>query len=319
MNGRTAFRYRRSWGFTLIEVIVVAAIVGVLLALAIMAVQAAREASRRSTCSNNLRQLGIAMHAYASVMRVLPPGNSMGYSTHCMLLPHLEQAAIHNAINFQIPYRLARGRQNRTVADRFLGLFLCPSDPNAGGTGRNSYVGNRGTGVQKYGYNGAFPMELRGLIGLEAFRDGAAATAAMTESVVTSGRKDGRGDARHHVFQTPNPLTAPEELEAFAAACRSANGPTITLSTFLLKGERWIWGELGSTLYNHVLDINCNSCTNFNDVQHGAWTAGAFHSSGVNLLFVDGHVRFVRQSVSLPIWRALGSRDGGEAIGQGEY
>jgi prepilin-type processing-associated H-X9-DG protein len=80
------------------------------------------------------------------------------------------------------------------------------------------------------------------------------------------------------------------------------------------KGYTWMHGELGRTLYNHCLGVNDHTCTNGGLVQHGAWTAGSLHSGGANVVFVDGHVSFIRQEMDLSVWHAIGSMDGNEIV-----
>lgn len=124
--------------FTLIELLVVIAIISVLIALLLPAVQQAREATRRSSCKNNLKQLALALHNYESVHRLLPPGylhkfdpagsaaNHMGFSWGTMILPALEQTNLHDQFDFHRPvFETA----NLPPREHHLAVFLYPSDP----------------------------------------------------------------------------------------------------------------------------------------------------------------------------------------------
>jgi prepilin-type N-terminal cleavage/methylation domain-containing protein/prepilin-type processing-associated H-X9-DG protein len=135
---------RRRPGFTLIELLVVIAIIGVLIALLLPAVQAAREAARRAQCTNNLKQIGIALHNYHSAFESFPPGSLLGrradlttgnnrdFSAHARLLGFSEQSSLYNAANFSVACfnDTAYGDwANSTVTITRLSLFLCPSNP----------------------------------------------------------------------------------------------------------------------------------------------------------------------------------------------
>lgn len=122
-------------GFTLIELLVVVAIIAVLIALLLPAVQQAREAARRTSCRNNLKQLGVALHNYESTNRLLPPGyvfkpspegNASGGSWGSMLLPLLEQTSLYNQFDWRLPVWDAANRTPRTTR---VPVFFCPSDP----------------------------------------------------------------------------------------------------------------------------------------------------------------------------------------------
>ena len=125
-------RPARDGGFSLIELLVVIAIIGVLVALLLPAVQAAREAARRSQCLNNLRQIGIAFHGYHDSHRTFAPGGWLRGSTpalrwiawSALLLPHAEQAPLYQSLNLDLPYNAPA---NRTGAATVLSVYLCPS------------------------------------------------------------------------------------------------------------------------------------------------------------------------------------------------
>mgnify|MGYP002623232360 CR=1 FL=1 len=143
---RMTFRYHSRYvlrrGFTLIELLVVIAIIAVLVALLLPAVQQAREAARRSSCKNNLKQLILGLHNYEATYGLLPPGylhqydpggsgaNNMGFAWGCMILPFVEQVALYNSFNFNVPGFAA---VNLTPREKHLPVFLCPSDPYSNG------------------------------------------------------------------------------------------------------------------------------------------------------------------------------------------
>lgn len=159
------FAYRRA--FTLIELLVVISIIGVLVALLLPAVQAAREAARAISCRNNLKQLGLALLNYESTHRRFPPGRGSplprAFSTFAYLLPQLEQGPLHSKIDFgQAPVEfsvgatLYDGSPNRPVASVALPVLNCPSDiygmrvPSLD-FGASNYAGNVGTGLKDLG------------------------------------------------------------------------------------------------------------------------------------------------------------------------
>jgi prepilin-type N-terminal cleavage/methylation domain-containing protein/prepilin-type processing-associated H-X9-DG protein len=166
---------RQRRGFTLIELLVVIAIIAVLIALLLPAVQAAREAARRIQCTNNLKQLGLALHNYISATGAVPPGidNTVTYpgtappydlaqwtawSAQALLLPYVEQAPLYNAANFNWNCCYASGQgdaTNSTVYLTRIASFLCPSDALAGTQNINSYCGSEGASTVNYPSTGA--------------------------------------------------------------------------------------------------------------------------------------------------------------------
>ena len=178
MTPRFVLKARRA--FTLIELLVVIAIIGVLIALLLPAVQAAREAARRAQCSNNLKQMGIALHNYENSVGSFPPGGEStifsapsgysgawqpqtqfvdgGFSTMARILPYIEGNSQFNAINFDLDYNNLSGA-NFTGTSTVVSVFLCPSAVRQGAGGRDSVdtadplsvANSLGYGVQDYG------------------------------------------------------------------------------------------------------------------------------------------------------------------------
>jgi prepilin-type processing-associated H-X9-DG protein len=199
--------------------------------------------------------------------------------------------------------------------------FDCPSESadqtGDGGPATTSYLGNAGTGVQRYGYNGLFrppvvnqtPQIWRGgPVRVRDVRDGLSNTAAMAE--VRHGIAY-QYDRLRTVWETPQTMLEPAELDAFAELCRSIpdDPPRYGwrgVPKFL--GGNWLEGSLPYTLYTHVLTPNNPSCSNRTKVQEGIYTAGSLHPGGANLLYVDGHVRFISDSIDGIAWREIGSR-----------
>jgi prepilin-type N-terminal cleavage/methylation domain-containing protein len=141
---------QRRRGFTLVELLVVIAIIGILVALLLPAVQAAREAARRSQCLNNLKQIGLALHNYHDTHKVLPfgqGGTADRFSALALMLPFMEQSNLHNLIDFKQSTTAAANNAARLTE---VPLFRCPSDlrnplPQTGGA--TNYMANKGSGI----------------------------------------------------------------------------------------------------------------------------------------------------------------------------
>jgi prepilin-type N-terminal cleavage/methylation domain-containing protein len=293
----------RRRAFTMIEVVVVIFVIGVLTALVAAGVMKAREAARGMACEANLRQIGVALHSYTSVYGTFPPGQGPG-SLFVGILPQLDQQPLFDLYN-------NGGRT--TVRAMKLAVLQCPSDgaqPPLTLFGPTNYAGNQGSGFQAFGYNGAFAH--KNPVAPSEFVDGMSQTAAVSEWLIGKWQVEPPTPPRT-TYQTPVEWLAPSQLNLFASACRDLDLSKATVQRFMI-GADWTHGEFGLSLYNHVLPIGSNTCTNGGMHQEGAWTAKSNHAGGAHVLFADGDTRFITDSIDPRVWSALGSRAGGEVV-----
>ena len=302
MRGRSAF--------TVIETLVVIAVVGIIAALLLMAVQSAREAARRAVCANNLRQIGVALQSYSSTHQNVPNGlNGNRFSIHVMILPYVEQNSLYDSINMNLSPSPGPDEPNGTAYKASVSVYLCPSDgaefPAAQGT---NYAGSLGYGSPRMGGNGFF-IHPQNQPNSPSPLDGASNTLALSEWLRGQDTPSSPTDIRRAVIDSAY-MPVPEE---FARSCRNAPTDSSKVPGYR-KGLDWLSGQLGSTLYNHTLTPNSNTCMNGGQPPISAWTASSNHAGGVNVLYADGHVRWVTSDIDLNHWRALGTRNGGEVV-----
>ena len=296
-----------SRGLTLVELLVVLAISALVMALILPGVQQ-RETAQRHRCAANLKQVGEAVLNFESSKGALPSGaNGGGFSAFAQAMHYLEPT-----VGASIDWFVSEGNAaNSTLAETQISVLLCPSDYGSSyRLGVTNYAANQSSGFQQFKGNGPFPGGHG--IRLQEITDGASNTAGIAEWVVFVAGSAARPDPLGSIFDVSQDLTSPNQLDQFAAACDHV--PT----TFPVspKGTDWMFGSIGDSQYNHVLPIDRHSCGDAGDLLLGAVTAGSRHPGGANVLFVDGHVRFLSETVSLSVWRALGSRNGGEVISE---
>ncbi len=307
----------RPRAFTLIELLVVIAIIAVLIALLLPAVQAAREAARRAGCTNNLKQIGLAMHNYHSTHDSFAPGyisltqtsalnspeTGPGWGWGTMILNNLEQTPLYNAVNFSLPIIHPASSTVRTTK---LNGYLCPSSvgnegpvilKDAGGTvlisdlSPGQYVASAGqleVGEFPASNNGVFYRNSR--IGLRDILDGSSSTLMAGE------RSRNLSDSTWvGVVTTARVCTNPKWR---IQDCETANV--------------MILGHTGPSPNQVWVDV-----PNFRGA--GADDFWSLHPGGCNFLFCDGSVRFLKESINPRVFSFLSTRAGGEVIGSDQY
>lgn len=332
--------YRIRKAFTLVELLVVIAIIGILMALLLPAVQAAREAARRISCTNNLKQLGLALHNYHAAMNCFPglgTTTATSFSAQAKLLPFVEQQNLQKLVDFKQPLYLGSSHSQTLnpvqaeAARTSLSLFRCPSDSaealyeeKAGqwlAGGNYMVCGGSGTGTNydlRYPSDGMFYYG--SARGFREMTDGSSNTLVLAESLL--GPR----------VQVSGPLPSPRDAQrliGFFSASPNSNGPGLagivnpdlaslaasSTTWYANRGFGWIVGKPLATTFSAYLAPN-SPVPNMNSMGIGFYAARSDHPGGVNVTLGDGSVRFVSDTVKLEIWRALGSSSGGEVCGE---
>ncbi len=297
---------RKPGGFTLIELLVVIAIIGLLVALLLPAIQAAREASRRSHCTNNLRQIGVALQTYEGAHRTLPSGylsefatggvdTGPGWGWAALLLSNLEETSLSGRVQFDRPIE---DIANEPVRVQPVAVYLCPSDPvppiwealrddpartKICDVASANYVGMYGNSEPGVDGTGLFFRNSR--VRLREITDGTSKTIAVGERSHALGQSTWVGSVT-------GALLVP--------------GPADGIGTYEIEhGATMVLGQAGE-------HKSPGDPTGEADMFH------SLHPGGANFVFADAHVSFLTAQLDPEIFEALATRAGGETI-SGEF
>lgn len=320
-------------GITLIELMMVIAIIGVLAALLLPAIQQSREAARRLKCSSNMRQLGIAAQNHHTINQRFPSGSiakqyddSPGtpwtfyrWSALALLSPYLENSAAYNRLDLTKPlYAVTLGvtPENATGAKVMVPLFLCPADVmrrKRDAFGPANYTFCTGTGV-----GGGTPNETDGCFYVNSetsfahILDGSSNTVFASESILGVDGISNKDPRLAYRFHAVTPMT---DASCNAATLYNVSDP---------RGFSWVNGEYRCGLYNHYYSPNTklHDCVSVvfagtPDVRftpYGWRAARSYHVYGVNVLMGDGAMRFINNNIDMISWQALATRQGSEVM-----
>ena len=294
-------------GFTLMELLVALFIIGLLIAITVPAIQQSRASARRMQCSSNLRQIGIAAHNYTESHGQLP-FNHLGAGLLFSILPYMEGKTEHDRLETLLSGPPMDQIQAAQTAARFE-FYLCPDDGLATLAGASSYDVNRGL-LEISGQQRAFVPDGSRSLSWRDVPDGLSQTALCSEMRTGPDIQPGQPpDPRYGNWfvnsTTGGPPLTRSELVQFANDCVTA---ALTSSPYTPAASySYISSNVG---YNHVGMPNSPACQNAGLLF--SFPASSNHSGGVNLLLADGAVKFVATHIDINVWRALGSRDGGE-------
>ncbi|MDR1958474.1 MAG: DUF1559 domain-containing protein [Planctomycetaceae bacterium] len=303
--------HKASFAFTLVELLVVIAIIGILIALLLPAVQAAREAARRMQCTNNMRQIGIALHNYHDTFQKFPAAwfgyesgtnrpNALGdpgWSWAASILPFLEQGNVQtNFVHFDLP---VSDPQNRTACQTLLQVFRCPSDPNHSTFTIEEFEAlhedeeEESEGGEEHDYS-----------------DILFASANYIASFGSTNTRDAEDCPLGTVFKSNGAFYHNSSLGMQAFTDGLSNTLFIGERTSLAGRSTWVGMPAGDGCFpTLVVGTTHDTFGKRNGSAHGF---SSEHPGGANFTRGDGSVHFLSDTISQTVLEALSTRDGGE-------
>lgn len=316
-------------GFSLVELLVVIAIIGILVGLLIPAIQSSRAASQRTSCANQLRQLGIASHNYESAHGHFPSGSVAKefpadpqhvwtfyrWSALAQLTPYLENTAVYNALDLSVPLygsNFGVRPENAVAVNAFVPEFLCPADQPrrlSEGFGPTSYAACAGSGI-----GGGTPRDTDGMFFVNSatrvsqITDGASKTASFSESILGDPQTNNHDPQTEYKFSFLAPVSEP--------MCRG----TVQWNVSDPRGFAWANGEFRTALYNHrmtpnsttpdCMGVQIGGTAQTRYTPYGWRTARSRHPGGANVALADGSLRFVGDEIDPVVWEAMSTTAG---------
>jgi len=318
--------------FTLVGLLVVIGIIGILVALLLPAVQAAREAARRNSCLNNSRQIGLAMQNYLDAMKCFPPSLETGgtggagvTSAMARILPYIEENSLYKLIDMKQPYSTWKLPDGTRLSATKISVFFCPSDPldqvRAGSTGAPEYYPltygvNMGTWLvydwsKSLPGNGAF-HPLRGMK-VRSFSDGMSKTLGIGEVKAYQPYFRNAGGALTAMPTDPSAICGKGgEFKPESGHTEWVDGKAhqTGFTTTFTPNTRVECQQNGQT-YDIDWNSKAENVTNTTPTM-GAITSRSHHSGVVNVVMIDGSAHSVTDAIGLQTWQALSTRNGGE-------
>ncbi len=330
-----ASRFRGRMGFTLVELLVVIAIIGILVALLLPAIQAAREAARRSQCSNNLKQMGLALHNYHDTFQAFPfgsrshptlvPRNSYGTNWRASILAFMEERAVFDQLNFETGGFAGAGsgpfsNGNEILSGLVVKAYKCPSSTMGPFEADKGTANPNNSQMHDYvGVSGAYPdpgdratickQSMRGMVcrnglllpnenrGLQSAVDGASNSLLLAEQ---SGLVD-------------KVLIRANYNGGWTGTAADPGNPVYTVATMPANHNFY---HTGLSVIRWAINSPTSVAASSDQCYMTNTVLNSFHPGGIQAVLADGSVRFLASTVDMTTLLRIGSCDDGESVGE---